>query len=120
VGAIKLVSIDHVKYYPLSELTDGVEGSARLSNAAHLGPVAEGGEGHGTVLGAGVMVGRVHELLAVVGRNGEVLEVHPAILGLRESTAGRPAVGRREGALSCDARGRSQQSDTGRNELHVE
>jgi hypothetical protein len=99
---------------------DGVEGSASLSNTAHLGPVAEGSEGHGTILGAGVMVGGVHELLAIVGSNSEVLEVDPAVLGLRKSAAGRPAVGRREGALSCDARGRSQQSDTGRDELHVE
>jgi hypothetical protein len=99
---------------------NGTLGHSGLRNRAHLRPVAEGAEGHGTVVRSGVMVGRVDKVLTVVGSNGEVLEVDPSVLWLSQHTAGRPTVRRRELTLSCSARCGRQQGDAGRKEFHLD
>jgi hypothetical protein len=57
---------------------------AVLCGRSHVGPVAEGREHHGAPVVAVVVVGRVHQLLAVVVHGREVLERRPAGFGLSE------------------------------------
>lgn len=74
--------------------SDGAAAHSVLAGTAHLAEVAEEAEVHGTI---GVFVlGGIHEMLALVRSNGEVLEGGPAALGLCENAAGGPAVAGRE------------------------
>ena len=83
---------------------DGGRVHAVLSNGAHLSPVTEETEVHGTIVATSVVVGSVDEVLALVRSNGEVLEIDPAVLGLSKGSRRGPAVGRRKLAgLSHDA-----------------
>jgi hypothetical protein len=69
-----------------------------LRGGGHVAPVGEGAEVHAEVLVARVVGGGVDEVLAVVGCDGEVLEVGPSGLGLDERLGGGPLVGRWQGA----------------------
>lgn len=66
--------------------SNGVGVHAVLSDGTHLRPVAEETEVHGAIAVAGVVVGRVDKVLALVGSNSEILKVDPAILQSQVST----------------------------------
>ncbi|CAM5664920.1 hypothetical protein SGRIM128S_07344 [Streptomyces griseomycini] len=75
---------------------DGRVGHRVLAGRAHLRPVGEQAEVHRTPPRPRVVRGRVDELPAVVGGDGEVLERDPPLPGLRQRARRRPAVARRE------------------------
>jgi len=78
---------------------DGVEGHGVLAGGAELGEVGDGAEAHAAVLGAGVVVGGVDDVFAVVDGGGEVFEAGPAGLGVGECIGRRPFVGGGQVAL---------------------
>lgn len=94
-----------------------------LGSAAHGGPVAEETKVH-TAIVALVMVRCVDDVLTVVVGVGEILEGDPAVLGLSESTGGRPLrLGRNVAGLSRDGtkeHGSRHQAGLSNGELHVE
>lgn len=94
-----------------------------LGGAAHLRPVTEETEAHTTVV-ARIVVGSVDDVLAVVVGVGQILDGDPAVLGLSESTSGRPLeLGRKVTSLSRDGakkHGGRHQAGLSNGKLHFE
>ncbi len=95
---------------------DGARGHGILAGRGHAGPVREEAEGHGAP--ARPVRRPVHEVLAIVGDVGEVLERDPARLGGCQGAARGPLVSRRETARGLRRRERRREQCGGGGDLH--